>query len=126
MDIDEMQKEYEIELYESFKKQLIEEGFIEANPKRWQRPTRNEIYNLFKEKLPLDIQEDRVRNMSTEFYDYWDGLDWFRKKTRMKSYKGSISTWIGNNYENTGSNSQRFNGESAADKTAASIANRNR
>jgi len=111
--------------YQAYKSRLIEEGYIVDNPVRWVRPTRNEIFMLFNEKLPLKIQEHRVRDMSTDFYDYWDGLDWFRGKTRMKSYKGSISTWIGNNYDkNTGSNSQGDRKLSVSEQVAAGIKSR--
>lgn len=85
------------ENYQYFKQRLIEEGFIEANPKRWVRPTDVEIYELFNEKLKNKLPSLQICDMSEEFYNYWNGLNWYRGKTRMKSYTASINTWIKNN-----------------------------
>ncbi len=38
--------------YEVFKQRLIEEGFIEANPKRWVRPERHHVNAHFCDKHP--------------------------------------------------------------------------
>ena len=107
------------DLYKAFLARMIDDGFIEANPKRWVRPTKSEIGDYFCEKRAA--LDDAVK-----FFDYWDSLDWKVKNTRIKSWKGRANTWIKNNEKYKRNDSQRFNGESAADKIAASIANRNR
>jgi hypothetical protein len=115
------------ENYQYFKQRLIEEGFIEANPKRWVRPDKSDIRRYFFEHELLqhvDIKDTNV--IADNFYQYWNDLDWYAKKTRIKSWKGRANTWIKNNEKYKRNDSQRFNGESAADKIAASIANRNR
>ena len=110
-------------LYKSFKKKLIEEGFIEANPKRWVRPKINDCMDFFTGKLGLS---DQTYVTAHEFFNYWDDLDWMVRKTRIKSWKGRANTWIKNNEKYKRNDSQRFNGVSTADQIAASIADRNR
>ena len=115
--------ESEEDRYQAYKARLIDEGFIEANPKRWVRPLQNDVYLYFIEKMGRGRESIES---SGKFYDYWDGLDWKVKNTRIKSWKGRANTWIKNNEKYKRNDSQKFNGESAADKIAASIANRNR
>ena len=69
---------------------LIELGYVEANPKRWVRPDLNDIKWYFSEKGSDDLD-------AIKFFDYWDGLDWMARKTRIKSWKGRANTWIKNN-----------------------------
>jgi len=85
--------------YQAYKARLIEEGFIEANPKRWVRPTLDHITDSFISKMvPKNSAEKCLsENMALKFYNHWNDLDWYRGKTRMKSYGGSINTWIKNN-----------------------------
>jgi len=91
------QDEYEDEIYQKFKQRFIEEGFIEANPKRWVRPKFVDIYTMFDDKLKDKKTIQEIRALSEGFYNHWNDLDWYRGKTRMKSYGGSINTWIKNN-----------------------------
>ena len=84
------QDEYEDEIYQKFKQRFIEEGFMEANPKRWVRPNKSEIGDYFGEKRAA--LDDAVK-----FFDYWDSLDWKVKNTRIKSWMGRANTWIKNN-----------------------------
>ena len=105
-------------LYADFKDQLIEEGFIEANPKRWVRPDLNDIKWYFSDKGSDDLE-------AVKFFDYWDSLDWKRGKARIKNWKLTANTWIKNNEKYKGSNPGAFVKTSAADQIAASIANRN-
>ena len=82
--------------YQAYKARLIEEGFIEANPKRWVRPTMEEVTKYFVEhdfKMRIIITDDDIQN----FYDYWDSLDWKRGKARIKNWKLTANTWIKNN-----------------------------
>ena len=114
----------EEERYQAYKARLIEEGFIEANPKRWVRPNSEDVTLYFIDKIGRG--RDSV-DMADSFMNHWDSVDWYTKgKVRIKSWKGRANTWIKNNEKFKRNDSQRFNGESAADKTAASIANRNR
>lgn len=115
-------------LYAEFKEELIEEGFIEANPKKWVRPKREDVNDYFVVKLiPKSLADmHSAHGQSDQFYEYWDGLDWKVRNTRIKSWKGRAATWIKNNEKFKRNDSQRFNGLSAADQIAASIANRDR
>ena len=81
------------ELYDHFKFQLIDDGFIEANPKRFKAPTIDEVRQHF-------ISKKRSCADADKFYNHWDSVDWYTKgKVRIKSWKGRAATWIGNNYE---------------------------
>jgi hypothetical protein len=111
------QDEYEDEIYQKFKQRFIEEGFIEANPKRWVRPTKSEIGDYFCEKRAA--LDDAVK-----FFDYWDSLDWKVKNTRIKSWKGRANTWIKNNEKYKKSNSGKTRKLSVAEQVAAGIASR--
>ena len=108
--------------YQAYKARLIEEGFIETNPVRWVRPLQNDVDLYFIEKMG---RGKGSVDASGEFYNYWDSLDWKVRNTRIKSWKGRANTWIKNNEKYKGSNTGGFVKTSAADQTAASIANRN-
>lgn len=105
------------ENYQYFKQRLIDEGYIEANPKRWVRPTKSEIGDYFCEKRAA--LDDAVK-----FFDYWDSLDWKVKNTRIKSWKGRANTWIKNNEKYKKSNSGKTRKLSVAEQVAAGIASR--
>jgi len=86
------------DLYKAFLARMIDDGFIEANPKRWVRPDKSDIRRYFFEHELLqhvDIKDTNV--IADNFYQYWNDLDWYAKKTRIKSWKGRANTWIKNN-----------------------------
>jgi len=93
------------EEYIALRKQIIEDlidfGYIEANPNRFSRPDIQDVLWYFHEKGTGD-------DMAREFYSYWDSLDWMVRKTRIKSWKGRAATWIKNNetYKNNKRQSQ--------------------
>ena len=118
------QDEYEDEIYQKFKQRFIEEGFIEANPKRWVRPKFVDIYELFDEKLSGKKTIQEIRDISGEFYNHWNDLNWYRGKTRMKSYGGSINTWIKNNERFKQNDSGKTRKLSVSEQVAANIASR--
>ena len=86
------------EMYQAFKgrlmSELIDEGYIEANPKKWVRPDSIDVYKYFDEK-----GVDRPEAECAIFYNYWESKDWYRGKTRIKNWKSAASTWIKNNEE---------------------------
>jgi len=114
------------DLYKAFLARMIDDGFIEANPKRWVRPKEDEIYHLFCLKLKVVSSEDykRAGELAKGFYNHWNDLDWYRGKTRMKSYGGSINTWIKNNEKYKRSDSGKTRKLSVAEQVAANIAYR--
>ncbi len=119
------QDEYEDEIYQKFKQRFIEEGFMEANPKRWVRPDKSDIRRYFFEHELLqhvDIKDTNV--IADNFYQYWNDLDWYAKKTRIKSWKGRANTWIKNNEKYKKSNSGKTRKLSVAEQVAAGIASR--
>ena len=84
--------------YFNIRDRLIEDGFIEANPKRWVRHKKEEVYDYFHLKLYPNLKgPSSILSISEKFYDYWDGLDWKVRNTRIKSWKGRANTWIKNN-----------------------------
>jgi len=113
-------------MFIAFKERLIDEGFIEANPKRWVRPDKNEVYDYFSKKIATNHVEDwKSREMADGFYNYWDSKEWYRGKTRIKKWKSAASTWIGNNYDKSnGSNSGKTRKLSVSEQVAANIAAR--
>ena len=125
------QDEYEDEIYQKFKQRFIEEGFIEANPKRWVRPDISEVENYFIAKIggiglggDTDSIIKEAMAQSDKFYWYWDDLDWMVRKTRIKSWKGRANTWIKNNEKYKKSNSGKTRKLSVAEQVAAGIASR--
>ena len=87
----------EEERYQAYKARLIEEGFIEANPKRWVRPVFADVLNVFIDKLCRDKPLKEITDLAERFFDHWDSVDWMDGKKRVKSVNGRINTWIKNN-----------------------------
>jgi len=113
--------DYEKNLYDEFKAELIDEGFIEANPKPFKRPERGDVEKHFKDKLSGKMHEWDACSMATRFYNHWDSLNWYSGKTRIKSWKGRAATWIGNNYGSQNGNSSRPSKLSVTEQVAAGI-----
>lgn len=78
------------DLYKAFLARMIDDGFIEANPKRWVRPEVDHVVAHF-------VAKESTAKEAHSFYGYWNELDWKRGKTRMKCFKRSANTWIKNN-----------------------------
>ena len=95
------------ECYQDFIEQMLKDGYIEAKANRWKRPSTVDIYSYFTTKIN-DVPS--AAEQSKLFYDYWEGLDWMVKKTRIKSWKGRANTWI-KNYEKYKRDNQRTNKE---------------
>jgi len=111
-------------LYEVFKTQLIEDGFIEANPKRWVRPERHIVNAHFCDKHPAVLEHHRYEE-ADKFWDYYESIDWYTKgKVRIKSWKGRANTWIKNNEKYKKSDSGKARKLSVAEQVAANIAAR--
>jgi len=102
--------------YFNLRDRLIEDGFIEANPVRWKKPTIGEVREHF-------ISKKRSCSDADKFYNHWDSVDWYTKgKVRIKSWRGRAATWIGNNYDkNNGSNSKGARKLSVSEQVAAGI-----
>ena len=110
------------ELYDHFKFQLIDDGFIEANPKRFVKPKIEDVRKYFFEHEKLaHIGIDGTKEMAKRFYNHWDSLNWYSGKTRIKSWKGRAATWIGNNYGSQNSNSSRPSKLSVTEQVAEGI-----
>ena len=104
--------------YQAYKARLIEEGFIEANPKRWVKPDKNDVLWHFSDK---GIGGDEAE----KFWDYYESIDWYTKgKVRIKSWKGRANTWIKNNEKYKRSDSGKTRKLSVAEQVAAGIASR--
>ncbi len=103
--------------YELFKQRLIEEGYIEANPKKWVRPEVDHVVAHF-------VANESTVKEAHSFYGYWNELDWKRGKTRMKCFKRSANTWIKNNEKFKRSDSGKTRKLSVAEQVAAGIASR--
>lgn len=112
------------ELYGHIKSQLIEDGFIEANPKRWVRPELVDIMKYFVKDVKQGYCGLKEEVMAKEFFDYWESLDWYAKKTRIKSWKGRANTWIKNNEKYKRSNTGKTRKLSVSEQVAANIASR--
>ena len=123
---------FEGEEYTALRKQiiadLIELGYIEANPKRWVRPVYEDVENRFVSNMVprSNIEMDACKAMAKKFFNHWESVDWYTKgKVRIKSVNGRIATWIGNNYDkNTGSNGTKNRKLSVAEQVAEGIASR--
>jgi len=86
-----------VEIYGMIKDHLIDEGFIEANPKRWVRPLIDDICAVFHDKLHRKMTYEARQDLAERFFDHWDSVDWMDGKKRVKSVNGRINTWIKNN-----------------------------
>ena len=63
--------------------------------KKFVAPTVNEVFtHMFAINGDSKIAQDEAE----KFHNYWSDMDWKRKGTKMKDWKGSASNWLKNNY----------------------------
>lgn len=66
-----------------------------AAVKKFVAPTIEEVFaHMFTTNGSTKIAQDEAE----KFVNYWSDMDWKRKGTKMKDWKGSASNWLKNNY----------------------------
>lgn len=66
---------------------------MQQRKKRFKPPTELEVAKYMTEK---GVKPIVAVVEAAKFTGYWESMDWARKAGKMKSWKGSVATWIGN------------------------------
>ena len=82
-------------LNENVERQKEKPKAKKATVKKFAAPTIHEVFDHMNLKC-TDI--GKATEEAEKFHNYWSDMDWKRKGTKMKDWKGSASNWLKNNY----------------------------
>lgn len=65
--------------------------------KEFIKPERSEVFEYMRDSLRKyfgeNVQDSFIQNISNQFYDYWENLNWSDSKGKIKSVKNRIAYW---------------------------------
>lgn len=72
-------------------------------------PSENDCFNYLGQYVTekrLDWSDEKINQVASRFFNYYETVDWFRGKVKIKNWHSAMRNWVGNNdkFENSNTN----------------------
>ena len=79
------------------------------NETRFTPPSENDCFNYLGQYVTekrLDWSDEKINQVASRFFNYYETVDWFRGKVKIKNWHSAMRNWVGNNdkFENSNTN----------------------
>ena len=63
-------------------------------------PSENEVYNFLSQYITekrLNWSDEKINTEASRFFNYYETVDWFRGKIKIKNWHSALRNWVSNN-----------------------------
>jgi len=63
-------------------------------------PSENEVYNFLSQYITekrLNWSDEKINTEASRFFNYYETVDWFRGKVKIKNWHSALRNWVSNN-----------------------------